>query len=440
MGYKAFVVAPDREGCALYKAALDKHLPPDYSRVIISAGAGDGEELRKFHLSEDEEKRIREAFGKADELPKILIVTDKLLTGFDAPVLYCMYLDKPMRDHVLLQAIARVNRPHEDNQGRRKTAGFVLDFVGIFDKLEKALAFDSEDVEGVIEGLEVLKQRFAHLMAEGRQEYLPVTAGKTGDKEVEALLEHFRDREVRYAFYQYYRELQEVYEILSPDPFLREFLSDYERLTAMYLVLRSNYEPGVSVDRSFLRKTAALVQEHVKSGGIEPLGKLTRLDVEALEKIAGENRPDTVKVFNLVKAIHDLVTEEGAKSPHLVPIGERAEEIARAFEERQTTTREALDALEKLVTEYGEAEKNRERSDLSTEAFAVFWLLKRDGVEQAEEVAQAAAGAFSRYPHWRTAPEQEREVRMAMYKALLHANVQELTVFVDRVILMLRRR
>ena len=81
-------------------------------------------------------------------MPKILIVTEKLLTGFDAPILYCMYLDKPMRDHVLLQAIARVNRPYEDDEDAGSRAGFVLDFVGIFEKLEKALAFDSQDVDG----------------------------------------------------------------------------------------------------------------------------------------------------------------------------------------------------------------------------------------------------------------------------------------------------
>ena len=93
--------------------------------------------LQKFHLSDAEEREIRKKFRKPDESPKILIITEKLLTGFDAPILYCMYLDKPMRDHVLLQAIARVNRPYEDDDGRHKPAGFVLDFVGIFDKLEK---------------------------------------------------------------------------------------------------------------------------------------------------------------------------------------------------------------------------------------------------------------------------------------------------------------
>ena len=88
---------------------------------------------------------------RLNEEPKILIVTDKLLTGFDAPLLYCMYLDKPMRDHVLLQAIARVNRPYVDGEGNSKPIGLVVDFVGVLRELRKALQFDSSDVSGAIE-------------------------------------------------------------------------------------------------------------------------------------------------------------------------------------------------------------------------------------------------------------------------------------------------
>jgi type I restriction enzyme, R subunit len=146
MGYKAFLVAVDREACAWYKDLLDQHLPPEYSEVVYSPGHNDPPELARFHLSDDKEQAIRKDFRKPDELPKILIVTEKLLTGFDAPVLYCMYLDKPMRDHVLLQAIARVNRPMKTIRARQ-TGWFVLDYVGIFENLEKALAFDSEDVK-----------------------------------------------------------------------------------------------------------------------------------------------------------------------------------------------------------------------------------------------------------------------------------------------------
>src|SRR5207237_760597 len=140
LGYKAFLVGVDREACVLLKEELDKHLAAEYSRIVYTPAHNDEEKLKRYYLSEDEEKQIRKAFVKPDSLPKILIVTEKLLTGFDAPILYCMYLDKPMRDHTLLQAIARVNRPYEEEGEIKKPAGFVLDFVGIFEKLEKALA------------------------------------------------------------------------------------------------------------------------------------------------------------------------------------------------------------------------------------------------------------------------------------------------------------
>jgi len=86
-----------------------------------------------------------------------------------------MYLDKPMRDHTLLQAIARVNRPYEDEEGLVKPCGFILDFVGVFEDLKKALAFDSEDVEDiekVVREIGQLKGRFTRLMEEGRSQYL----------------------------------------------------------------------------------------------------------------------------------------------------------------------------------------------------------------------------------------------------------------------------
>ena len=96
---------------AFYKKALDELLPPEYSEVVYTGSNNDPPHLKEFHIDEKKEKQIRKNFTKFSELPKILIVTEKLLTGFDAPILYAMYLDKPMRDHTLLQAIARVNRP-----------------------------------------------------------------------------------------------------------------------------------------------------------------------------------------------------------------------------------------------------------------------------------------------------------------------------------------
>ncbi len=439
MGYKAFLVAVDREACCRYKALLDEYLSADYSRVVISPAANDPPELRAYHLSEDEERRIREAFRKPDELPKILIVTEKLLTGFDAPILYCMYLDKPMRDHVLLQAIARVNRPYEDETGRRKPSGFVLDFVGIFENLERALAFDSQDIQGVVEGLDVLKERFRQLMEQGRRDYLGIVAGLSGDKAVEAVLEHFRDPDGRDKFYRYFRELEEVYEILSPDEFLRPFLDDYRALSEMYQVLRSSYEARPIASLDFLKKTARLVQEHTHGSMVREPPAIYGIDVETLGRLAQDDAPDAVKVFNLLKAIRQIVEAQASEQPYLISIGERAEAIVQAFQERQITTEETLRQLvDGPVQELQEAESARASMDLSAEAFTIFWLLSREGVQESEAVARQIADVLDRFPHWHTSEQHEREVRREIYKALLPTGVADPVSVADRLLQVLR--
>ncbi len=440
MGYKAFLVAVDREACCLYKEALDKFLPADYSTVVISpAGKKDPDHMRAQYLSDDQEKAVRKAFRDPEGKPKILVVTEKLLTGFDAPILYAMYLDKPMRDHVLLQAIARVNRPYEDDQNRRKPCGFILDFVGIFDNLEKALAFDSKDVSGVIEGVDVLQKRFAAMMDKARREYLTILAGKKADKAVEAILLHFRDKEKREEFYGFFRELQDIYEILSPDAFLRPYLKDYDELLRIYHVLRAAYDRGSPVDKDFLRKTARLVQEQTKSGVIEDPGKFHALNAQALEALAQGNQPDTVKVFNLLKALAALVNAQSGGQPYLISIGDRAEEIARAFEDRQMTAQQALDGLDRLIQQIKDAEKERAATDLSPEAFAVFYVLKTDGIKEPLGVAKQVEQAFTEYPHWQVSERQEQDVRRALYKALIDAGVEAVVEIASKLMKLLRR-
>jgi type I restriction enzyme R subunit len=186
LGYKAFLVGVDREACALYKEALDAILPKEYSEIVYTGNNNDPAHLKKWHLEPTREKQIRKSFNKVGEWPKILIVTEKLLTGFDAPILYAMYLDKPMRDHTLLQAIARVNRPYENEaQEMVKPHGFVLDFVGIFDKLEKALSFDSDEVNAIVKDLALLKQLFQAKMESKAPAYLALVERKFDDKDVE---------------------------------------------------------------------------------------------------------------------------------------------------------------------------------------------------------------------------------------------------------------
>jgi type I restriction enzyme R subunit len=298
---------------------------------------------------------------------------------------------------------------------------------------------DSEEVQGVVEGLEVLQQRFATLMAEGREDYLLLYAGKTGDKATEVVLEHFRDRERRHTFYRYFREVEELHEILSPDPFLRPYLDDYAALTRMYQVVRAAYEPHVTVEKSFLRKTAQLVQTYTETSQIHPPEKIHTLNEETFERLTQEQKPDTVKVFNLLKTLHTMVGEQGNQAPYLIPIGERAEQIAKAFEERQTTTQETLRQLEALLREYRTAEQQQQATDLSPEGFAVYWLLNRQQIPAAHTIARAAEDAFTRFPHWQHSAEHEREVRKVLYKTLVDANVEHVVEVAGRIMTMLRR-
>ncbi|MCK4614570.1 MAG: HsdR family type I site-specific deoxyribonuclease, partial [Thermoplasmata archaeon] len=428
MGYKAFVVGVDREACALYKEELDRHLPEDWTRVVYSPGHNDLPKLSRYHLSGKEEKQVRKDFRNPEKLPKILIVTEKLLTGFDAPILYCMYLDKPMRDHVLLQAIARVNRPYEDDTGRKKPSGFVFDFVGIFDNLEKALAFDSKDIEGVVHDIEMLKERFSELMDKAGRDYLVLLEGKTEDKKVESVLEYFKDEETRHDFYQFFKKISDIYEILSPDACLRPYIEDFDTLARMYRILREAYEPGILVDKEFTRKTAKLVQDRTKSGKIKSNLKVYEINEKTLKMIEESQSSDTEKVFNLLKSIGNFVVLNDQHSPYLISIGDKAELIAQLYMKGQKTTQAALEELKKLIEEINRARKEQEEKGMPLDIFTIYWLLKKEELKNPENGANKMREVLKKYPHWKRSEKHGMEVRQKLYEILLQSGLDDVKI------------
>ncbi len=440
MGYKAFLVAVDREACALYKKELDKYLPKDYSEVVYSPFHGDEPPLSDYHLSEEQEKMIRKAFRKPDKKPKILIVTEKLLTGFDAPILYCMYLDKPMRDHVLLQAIARVNRPFEDSEGRKKPCGFVLDFVGIFDKLEQALSFDSGDITGIVKDIEVLKQRFTEMMEKGKKEYLSLIAQKERDKAVEAVLENFRNEDKRQDFYGFFEELSAIYEILSPDAYLRKYIDDYDTLARMFKIVREAFDPGIIVDREFTRKTAKLVQENTACEQIKSTLDIYEINEDTIKKLEKDNATDTEKVFNLLRSIGIKVETGLGVSPYLQSIGQKAELISLLYKQRQIDTQEALERIKILIDEINKAKQEQAQKNLPTELFTVYWILNDEKVEAAEDKARSLKYAFEAYPYWNSSEEHERKLKQELLKVFTKSklSVKQSVELANRIIAVLK--
>ena len=417
MSFKAFLVAVDREACALYKQALDNYLPPEYSEVVYSPYHQDPKTLKAYYRTSDEEKEIRKKFINKNEQPKILIVTQKLLTGFDAPILYCMYLDKPMRDHVLLQAIARVNRPYEDEDGLVKPAGFILDFVGIFENLEKALTFDSDEVASVIRNIDVLKEDFAKRIREDAEAYLPLTIG-WDDKAKERAIDHFEDKDSRETFFKFFKGLQNLYDILSPDAFLREFIADYQALATLYGLIRNAHSDRIYVDKELTAKTRALLQEHTESHLFELPDAVYELGADTLQKMDQSEASDTVKVLNLQKALHRTVANEGKSKPFLISIGDRAEAVAEAYENRQLATQDVLAEFRKLAEEYARAARESEQLGLDENTFAVYTVLK-DVIENVtSEQVQAVNQVFEQFRDYQWDNQQASQLRIMLYRTL----------------------
>jgi type I restriction enzyme R subunit len=412
-------------------------LSPEYSAVVYSANNNDTAQLKVHHIDEKKEKQIRKDFAKAGKLPKILIVTEKLLTGYDAPVLYAMYLDKPMRDHTLLQAIARVNRPYMVDEGdgseTRKPHGFVLDFIGIFGKLEKALAFDSDEVNAVVKDLGLLKILFKSKMEQKAPAYLKLVTQGFNDKDVDNLIEHFRDKDRRKEFFKEFKELEMLYEIISPDAFLRPYIADYSALASMYAVVAKAYTKQVYVDKAFQRKTNELVQKHVTSSPIAAVTDFVAINADTIDLIKKKHGGDDTKVINLIKSIEKTAQDE-SDDPFLVAMAERAKQVQESYEDRQTSTQEALDELFTEIKRNEQRKREQAKKGYDSLRYFVFAALQDTGIKGAEDVSAKVAKAFVEHPNWRQSEADFREVRKAVTFAVYaqEDNLEQVTRIVDR--------
>jgi type I restriction enzyme, R subunit len=445
LGYKAFLVGVDREACALYKQALDQYLPPEYSVPVYTSSAADAIDyplVARYQVDAAQEKSIRKQFRKADRQPKILIVTDKLLTGFDAPVLYAMYLDKPMRDHVLLQAISRVNRPYEDAEGRQKPSGLIIDFIGMLRDLNKALAFDSQDVSGVIEDLDLLLVEFRRLLGEAEAMYLrPQQDGK--DKQLEHLLyDVLLDPTARQEFIDRYRQVENLYEILSPSPELRDHIDAYRRLADLYLMVRNAYGSPTRFYEDVARKTEQMVREDAGSYGPVVLGKTIEFDLKTLKSLRAEDGDENSTVINLVRAIEREASEKEEEQPVLVDIAQRAQAILDALEQRTLNTQRAIEQLEALARERDQADDAREKLGLEPTTFAIYWQLQGLGLEDAQDVAREVMEAAARYPNHAESDEENRQLKAEIYRSLVTRKIDgnKMVAIGESVLRLLRRQ
>ena len=241
-GMKAQVVVYNRECCVKYKKAIDALLGRDDETVIVMHTDGDkADEYKEYQLSRDEQKRVLDQYRDPLSPLKFVIVTSKLLTGFDAPILQCMYLDKPMKDHTLLQAICRTNRKYTHD----KTCGLIVDFVGVFDNVAKSLAFDEESIKTVVKNIDEIREQIPAFMDECLS-FFPGVDRTLGDWEcLQAAQQCLRDEEVKTNFAKHFARLSRAWDIVSPNKYLDQYQDDYSWLANVYQSLRPVTGPSL---------------------------------------------------------------------------------------------------------------------------------------------------------------------------------------------------
>jgi len=223
-----------------------------------------------------------------------------------------------------------------------------------------------------------------------------------------------------------------LYEIISPDAFLRPFIDDYGSLTAIYQVVRKAYTRTVMVDRAFQAKTHHLVQQQVGSYGVGGLGEIVAIDGNTIELIKNKRGGDGTKVINLIKSIEQLA-QENSDDPYLIAMAERARAVQESFEQRQSSTAEALADLLREVA--GNEARKKEQAEKSFDGltYFVYRSLLDAKIDNAEVVSRKIRYAFTEFVNWKRSENALRELRKKVTFAIFAEthDLERVTAWVD---------
>ena len=417
-GFKGMVVTFDQECCLLYKAALDQLLPPEASEIVISA-SGNDERFKPYARSRDDEERLLDRFRDKNDPLKLLIVTAKLLTGFDAPILQAMYLDKPMRDHTLLQAICRTNRTYGDT----KKHGLIVDYLGVFDDVAKALEFDEKGFRDVVNNIAVLKDQLPEAMQKCLAFFPGVDRSQTGYEGLMAAQECLPNNDVRDAFAAEYSVLGRLWEAISPDTMLQPFEVDYRWLTQVYVSVQPTTGNGRLIWHALGAKTIELIHQNVHVDEVRDDLDTLVLDADLLEAVMSGDPKKKSKELQ-TKLVARLRRHMG--NPKYKKLSERLEALKDRHERGLMNSvaflKELLQLAEELVATERETPPEEDEDRGKAALTELFQQVKNEKtpvivanvVKAIDEIVRLV-----RFPGWQHTSAGEREVKKALRKALL---------------------
>ena len=368
--FKAQVVATSRDAAVTYKETLDRLNGPE-SVVVMSAGHNDEARLARRHLRKDEQERAIDRFKDRNDPLSILVVCDMLLTGFDAPVEQVMYLDQPLKEHGLLQAIARVNRP----LGDEKTYGLVVDYWGVSAKLQDALAiFSTTDVQGAltpnVDELPRLQSRHAAAM----KFFQPVADTNNLDACVRVL----EPEDVRAAFDLAFRRFSQSMDMLLPDQRALAYHADLRWLGKIRGTARARYRDDRLDLSGCGEKVRKLIADAVVADGIEILVKEVQLFSQEFDEKVEALATDDAKASEMEHAIRHEINVRVEENPVFYQsLRARLEEIIEQRRQERLDAAEQLKLLNDLREDLKGEQSQAEEMELDARGFAIYGLLEK---------------------------------------------------------------
>lgn len=469
-GFKAQLVAYDREAVILYKQALDNLIAADYeqeglsgeeamlkaqqaSACVYSKSQEDDkpsedsyknqvrERLVEWYADDAREKDIKKRFKTRHENPQILIVCDKLLTGFDAPVESVMYLDKPLKEHTLLQAIARTNRVAD----AKKKNGLIVDYIGVSHHLEDALAsYRAEDVKNAMRDLEGLR---AELKAAHRALVVYVKdikrTGKDLKAEYDSLVKAIGTEDEWILFQRKVRNFVTLYEALAPDASVLELSWDLKWFANFLLYGKQVFEKKESFEQGeYSEKIRQMLDEHVHVTGLSTIVKLRSVidgkfwdDFENTGDDEESQRSAALKKTTELRKITDA---KMAQNQHqYAKFSEKLKELIERMDDSQYSWADKLKAAEQFAKELDAEAKAHEGTGMSFEVHALLKVIEAVSTDSASPEAQQSLAEQAEQLYtdetlapilWQAKDGVKKDLRQRVRKAAHELNLKPLKV------------
>ena len=359
-GLKCQVVVYNRACCVAYKKELDTLLDGtgDETAVVMHTSGDKGNEYAEYKLTDFEQEKLLDKFRDPLSPLKFVIVTSKLLTGFDAPILQCMYLDKPLKDHTLLQAVCRTNRVYE----ARKKCGIIVDYVGVFDNYANALRFDEDSVKTVIKNISEIRDNIPVWLMDCLDFFPGVDRTVGGYQGLEDAQEKLRDEKTKMEFGAHYQRLHKAWEVVSPDNDILPYKMDYIWLSQVYESLRPVGGTSNLTWTILGPKTIELIHDNVTSIDIGESVEDLVIDSRILEECINDDKKRDRTIIEIQKMLELRLGNSRHKgSKEFKQLTEKLRELQERLRQKQIDSIQFLKDLLALAREILTTEQQLEQ-------------------------------------------------------------------------------